>query len=203
MPVPSPTIAIPKLQCAKCRSINKIPVPDDVCSFSRNAFLPGSNGPFAKLYKNPSQNVCVQEKGMPKCRFEIEVASAEPACVLSNSANRRECRASWPGSALSSLVVSILVSFPGTGRAAVVVLVRAASRLWATLGVSDDVWPRLALAAVPVPNHNHLRHDEYLVEVRRGGGKQKSLLEVCGKRYQVKILMMLVTSRSEGWVSWM
>lgn len=89
MPVPSPTIVLSKLQCARCRSINKIPAPYDVCSFSQNAFLPGSSGPFAKLCKNPSQNVCVQEKGMAKCRFDIEVASVEPACVLSNFANRR------------------------------------------------------------------------------------------------------------------
>lgn len=174
--VPSPTIALPKLQCAKCRSINKIPNPDDVCSFSQNAFLPGSSGPFAKLPKAPSQNVSVREKGMVKCRFEIEVASVEPACVLSNSANRRECCASWPGSAPSGLWN--LDSFRGAAGAEAV---SAASRLWANLGASDFVRPLVALAAVPGPDLNHPgRHGqgECLVEVGRGDREQKSLLEV-------------------------
>jgi hypothetical protein len=62
--------------------------------------------------------------------------------------------------------------------AAVVVFVVATSMVWATLNVSDYEWPRFALAAVPVPDHNRPRHVEYLAEAGRSDGEQTSLLKV-------------------------
>ena len=82
-------------------------------------------------------------------------------CVV-EFANRREGCAKRPGSVPSSLISNLVFFLRAVIAAVVVAAVVAASRLWATVDVSDYVWSRSALAAVPVPDHNRLWHVEYL-----------------------------------------
>jgi hypothetical protein len=82
MPVPSPTTALPKLQFANCRSINKIPDPDDVCFPPQNAFLPGSSALLASRARTPPKFVCPGEEH-GELSLLNEVTRVEPACVLS------------------------------------------------------------------------------------------------------------------------
>lgn len=151
----------------------------------------------------------VVQEPLPKC-----VCAGEGHGEVSVRNRGGQCRArlcavefcksactSRPGSAPSGL--GLFDSFHGTAGAE---LVSVASRLWTNFGASDFVRPLVALAAVPGPDRNHPgRHGRGDVWWRLDGviGSRRACWRSCGTRYQAKMLKMLVTSCSEGWVSWM